>query len=155
MHSIWCFKNISSEEKNLVNLNIRSLDSCIGFYFIMSSYHNLVDIYNSTVLLKFLKNSHKVTLFGFFQVFNILKKTPLGVRLCDQLLPQQPTISEMSSGELNFALTVQSLLNHIQHPEYRQIVVEVLVFCHDSPDSLRYPCLYYAFVSLTWFSVLK
>ena len=60
-----------------------------------------------------------------FQVFNILRKTPLGVRLCDQLLPQHPTISEMSSGELNFALTVQSLLNHIQHPEYRQIVVEV------------------------------
>ncbi|XP_063877838.1 probable phosphorylase b kinase regulatory subunit beta isoform X5 [Scylla paramamosain] len=59
------------------------------------------------------------------KVFNILRKTPLGVRLCDQLLPQHPTISEMSSGELNFALTVQSLLNHIQHPEYRQIVVEL------------------------------
>ncbi|KAG0711404.1 putative phosphorylase b kinase regulatory subunit beta [Chionoecetes opilio] len=59
------------------------------------------------------------------KVFNILRKTPLGVRLCDQLLPQHPTISEMSAGELNFALTVQSLLNHIQHPEYRQIVVEV------------------------------
>ncbi|XP_069948194.1 probable phosphorylase b kinase regulatory subunit beta isoform X3 [Cherax quadricarinatus] len=59
------------------------------------------------------------------KVFNILSKTTQGVRLCDQLLPQQPTISEMSSGELNFALTVQSLLNRIQHPEYRQIVVEV------------------------------
>ncbi|XP_050711765.1 probable phosphorylase b kinase regulatory subunit beta isoform X2 [Eriocheir sinensis] len=59
------------------------------------------------------------------KVFNILRKTPLGVHLCDQLLPQHPTISEMSSGELNFALTVQSLLNQIQHPEYRQIVVEL------------------------------
>ncbi|XP_071549609.1 probable phosphorylase b kinase regulatory subunit beta isoform X2 [Panulirus ornatus] len=59
------------------------------------------------------------------KVFHILAKTPEGVRLCDQVLPQQPTISEMSYGELNFALTVQSLLNRIQHPEYRQIVVEL------------------------------
>ncbi|KAK4321576.1 hypothetical protein Pmani_007646 [Petrolisthes manimaculis] len=59
------------------------------------------------------------------KVFNILRKTSEGLRLCDQLLPQQPTIAEMSSGELNFALTVQSLLNNIQHPEYRQIVVEL------------------------------
>lgn len=67
---------------------------------------------------------NKIYLF-FWQVFNILRKTSEGVRLCDKLLPQQPTIAEMSSGELNFALTVQSLLNHIQHPEYRQIVVEL------------------------------
>ncbi|XP_042207580.1 probable phosphorylase b kinase regulatory subunit beta isoform X3 [Homarus americanus] len=59
------------------------------------------------------------------KVFHILSKSTEGVRLCDQLLPQHPTISEMSSGELNFALTVQSLLNRIQHPEYRQIVVEL------------------------------
>ncbi|XP_069171348.1 probable phosphorylase b kinase regulatory subunit beta isoform X2 [Procambarus clarkii] len=59
------------------------------------------------------------------KVFNILSKTSQGLRLCDQLLPQQPTISEMSCGELNFVLAVQSLLNRIQHPEYRQIVVEL------------------------------
>lgn len=59
------------------------------------------------------------------KVWNILLKTPKGVGLCGHLLPQQPTISEMSAGELNFALAVQTLLNRIQHPEYRQIVVEL------------------------------
>lgn len=58
-------------------------------------------------------------------MWHILVKTPGGVRLGDQILPQQPTLSEMSHSDLNFALTVQSLLNRIQHPEYRQIVVEV------------------------------
>ncbi|KAK7067442.1 hypothetical protein SK128_000489, partial [Halocaridina rubra] len=60
------------------------------------------------------------------KVWNILLKTPQGVCLHDTLLPQQPTISEMSPGELNFALCVENLLNRIQHPEYRQIVVELL-----------------------------
>ncbi|XP_037781259.1 probable phosphorylase b kinase regulatory subunit beta isoform X1 [Penaeus monodon] len=60
------------------------------------------------------------------KVWHILVKTPGGVRLGDQTLPQQPTLSEMSHSDLNFALTVQSLLNRIQHPEYRQIVVELI-----------------------------
>ncbi|XP_064114166.1 probable phosphorylase b kinase regulatory subunit beta isoform X2 [Macrobrachium nipponense] len=59
------------------------------------------------------------------KVWNILLKTPNGVCLCSHLLPQEPTISEMSPGELNFAIAVQTLLNRIEHPEYRQIVVEL------------------------------
>ncbi|XP_069983940.1 probable phosphorylase b kinase regulatory subunit beta isoform X4 [Penaeus vannamei] len=60
------------------------------------------------------------------KVWHILVKTPGGVHLTDHTLPQQPTLTEMSHSDLNFALAVQSLLNRIQHPEYRQIVVELI-----------------------------
>ncbi|KAG7159840.1 hypothetical protein Hamer_G029281, partial [Homarus americanus] len=43
-------------------------------------------------------------------VFRILSESTEGVRLYDQLLP---TISEMSSGELKFALAIRSLLQSI------------------------------------------
>ncbi|XP_076029946.1 putative phosphorylase b kinase regulatory subunit beta [Oratosquilla oratoria] len=60
------------------------------------------------------------------KVWNILQKTPCGLRIGEQVLPQQPTLSEMCHTEANFALVVQSMLNHVQHPEYRQIVVELI-----------------------------
>ncbi|KAG7153955.1 hypothetical protein Hamer_G029697, partial [Homarus americanus] len=44
------------------------------------------------------------------EVFRILSESTEGVCLCDQLLP---TISEMSSGELNFAVAIRSLLQSI------------------------------------------
>ena len=36
---------------------------------------------------------------------------------------------QMTPGELKFAILVESLLNTIPDPEYRQLVVEVLMVC--------------------------
>lgn len=33
----------------------------------------------------------------------------------------------MTSGELKFALAVETVLNYIPHPEYRQLIVETLM----------------------------
>jgi hypothetical protein len=54
-----------------------------------------------------------------------MKRTPRGLRVQGELLPQQPTLNNMSRSEINFALLVEQKLNRIQKPEYRQIIVEV------------------------------
>lgn len=68
------------------------------------------------------------------QVWDILRRTPKGIRVRNQVLPQQPTINNMSHSELQFALHVENMLNHIEKPEYRQLVVEVS-FCLTVVDS--------------------
>ncbi|XP_057325628.1 probable phosphorylase b kinase regulatory subunit beta isoform X1 [Microplitis mediator] len=60
------------------------------------------------------------------QVWEVLIRCPGGIRVNGQELPQQPTLSVMTRSELTFALLVESILHHIQLPEYRQIVVELL-----------------------------
>ncbi|CAG2068892.1 unnamed protein product, partial [Timema podura] len=59
------------------------------------------------------------------QVWDILTHTPLGIKVQGFHLPQQPTLSNMMRSELNFALEVEQMLNHINCSEYRQVVVEV------------------------------
>lgn len=58
-------------------------------------------------------------------------RCPDGISVNGRELPQHPTLSNMTRSELTFALFVESLLHHIQLPEYRQIIVEVfLLFIH-------------------------
>lgn len=59
------------------------------------------------------------------QVWEVLMRCPGGICVNGRELPQQPTLSNMTRSELTFALLVESLLHHIQLPEYRQIIVEV------------------------------
>ncbi|KAF4522804.1 hypothetical protein B566_EDAN014848 [Ephemera danica] len=64
---------------------------------------------------------------GFYiQVWDVMKRTPHGLRVQGELLPQQPTLNNMSRSEINFALLVEKKLNRIQRPEYRQIIVELI-----------------------------
>lgn len=60
-------------------------------------------------------------------VWEVLMRCPDGICVNGQELPQQPTLSNMTRSELTFALFVESLLHHIQLPEYRQIIVEVFL----------------------------
>ncbi|GAB1599348.1 phosphorylase b kinase regulatory subunit beta-like [Argonauta hians] len=58
------------------------------------------------------------------QVWKILEKTPGGVKVVGYLLPQQPTLSDMTMYEMNFSLLVEKMLSEIVDPAYRQVVVE-------------------------------
>lgn len=49
-----------------------------------------------------------------------------GLAIEGRILPQNLT-QEMTSGELKFALAVETVLNTIPQPEYRQLVVEALM----------------------------
>lgn len=49
-----------------------------------------------------------------------------GLAIEGRVLPQSLT-QEMTSGELKFALEVETALNTIPQPEYRQLVVEALM----------------------------
>lgn len=62
------------------------------------------------------------------QVWEVLMRCPSGIVVNGRELPQQTTLSSMTRSELTFALLVESLLHHIQLPEYRQIIVEVINF---------------------------
>lgn len=62
----------------------------------------------------------------YLRVWHVLKKSPRGIVIVGNLLPQQPTLSNMSLSDLNFALEVERLLHSIEKPESIQIAIELL-----------------------------
>ncbi|XP_061077631.1 phosphorylase b kinase regulatory subunit beta-like isoform X1 [Conger conger] len=65
---------------------------------------------------------------GFYdRVWQILERTPNGIVVAGVHLPQQPTLSDMTMYEMNFSLLVEDMLKHIDQPEYRQIIVELIM----------------------------
>ncbi|XP_034536696.1 phosphorylase b kinase regulatory subunit beta [Notolabrus celidotus] len=68
------------------------------------------------------------TPLGFYdRVWQILERTPNGILVAETHLPQQPTLSDMTMYEMNFSLLVEDTLKNIVLPEYRQIIVELLM----------------------------
>ncbi|KAM3726600.1 putative phosphorylase b kinase regulatory subunit beta [Dirofilaria immitis] len=59
-------------------------------------------------------------------VWKILERTQNGIVIAGQHLPQQPTLSDMTPFELTFSYKIESMMSAIDHPEYRQILVELL-----------------------------
>ncbi|XP_060820342.1 probable phosphorylase b kinase regulatory subunit alpha isoform X5 [Bombus pascuorum] len=59
------------------------------------------------------------------RVWQVLERCQ-GLAIEGRILPQNLT-QEMTSGELKFALAVETVLNTIPQPEYRQLVVEALM----------------------------
>ncbi|XP_063044513.1 phosphorylase b kinase regulatory subunit beta isoform X1 [Engraulis encrasicolus] len=65
---------------------------------------------------------------GFYdRVWQILERTHGGIMVAGDNLPQQPTLSDMTMYEMNFSLLVEDMLRNIVLPEYRQIIVELLM----------------------------
>ncbi|CAF2126365.1 unnamed protein product [Rotaria magnacalcarata] len=58
-------------------------------------------------------------------VWSILERAPKGIQLCSILLPQQPTLSDMTDYELNFSLKIEEMLGRLLDPVYRCLVVEM------------------------------
>ncbi|XP_062275709.1 phosphorylase b kinase regulatory subunit beta isoform X3 [Scomber scombrus] len=68
------------------------------------------------------------TPLGFYdRVWQILERTPKGIMVAGTHLPQQPTLSDMTMYEMNFSLLVEDTMKKIVLPEYRQIIVELLM----------------------------
>uniref|UniRef100_A0A3B5B3Z3 Phosphorylase b kinase regulatory subunit n=1 Tax=Stegastes partitus TaxID=144197 RepID=A0A3B5B3Z3_9TELE len=68
------------------------------------------------------------TPLGFYdRVWQILERTPNGIVVAGNHLPQQPSLSDMTMYEMNFSLLVEDTLKNIVLPEYRQIIVELLM----------------------------
>ncbi|KAJ1521683.1 hypothetical protein ONE63_003326 [Megalurothrips usitatus] len=59
------------------------------------------------------------------RVWHVLERCQ-GLAIEGRVLPQNLT-QEMTSGELKFALAVETVLNSIPQPEYRQLIVEALM----------------------------
>ncbi|ETE72965.1 Phosphorylase b kinase regulatory subunit beta [Ophiophagus hannah] len=65
---------------------------------------------------------------GFYdRVWQILERTPNGLIVAGNFLPQQPTLSDMTMYEMNFSLLVEDMLRSIDQPEFRQIVLLMVV----------------------------
>jgi phosphorylase kinase alpha/beta subunit len=63
---------------------------------------------------------------GFYsQVYKLLVRCQ-GLAIEGKVLPQSLT-QEMTEGELKFALHVETVLNTVPQPEYRQLVVEAMM----------------------------
>uniref|UniRef100_A0A3P8VL37 Phosphorylase b kinase regulatory subunit n=1 Tax=Cynoglossus semilaevis TaxID=244447 RepID=A0A3P8VL37_CYNSE len=63
---------------------------------------------------------------GFYQkVWKILQKCH-GLSIDGYVLPSSTT-REMTAGEIKFAVQVESVLNHVPQPEYRQLIVETVM----------------------------
>ncbi|XP_041816169.1 phosphorylase b kinase regulatory subunit alpha, liver isoform isoform X2 [Chelmon rostratus] len=63
---------------------------------------------------------------GFYQkVWKILQKCH-GLSIDGYVLPSSTT-REMTAGEIKFAVQVESVLNHVPQPEYRQLLVETVM----------------------------
>ncbi|KAL5035407.1 hypothetical protein BDV3_005344 [Batrachochytrium dendrobatidis] len=60
------------------------------------------------------------------KVWRLLNKTN-GLAIGKSLLPRDPVVGEMTPEELNFALRVEALYDHIRDPAERQIAVELIV----------------------------
>ncbi|KAF4110927.1 phosphorylase b kinase regulatory subunit beta isoform X1 [Onychostoma macrolepis] len=68
------------------------------------------------------------TPLGFYdRIWQILERTHNGIMVGGKHLPQQPTLSDMTMYEMNFSLLVEDTLKNIVLPEYRQIIVELLM----------------------------
>ncbi|KAJ3212966.1 hypothetical protein HDU67_003496 [Dinochytrium kinnereticum] len=64
---------------------------------------------------------------GFYpKVWHILNKC-LGISVGNEFLPRDPTVSEKTPEELNFAIQIENLLDSIRDPAERQIAIECLV----------------------------
>ncbi|XP_030627255.1 phosphorylase b kinase regulatory subunit alpha, liver isoform isoform X2 [Chanos chanos] len=63
---------------------------------------------------------------GFYRkVWKILQKCH-GLSIAGYVLPSSTT-REMTEGEIKFAVHVESVLNHVPQPEYRQLLVEAIM----------------------------
>ncbi|PAV84588.1 hypothetical protein WR25_10127 [Diploscapter pachys] len=60
------------------------------------------------------------------RMWTILERTVDGIVIASQYLPQQPTLSDMTRFELTFSYKIEETLSQIVHPEYRQLLVELL-----------------------------
>jgi len=61
------------------------------------------------------------------RVWQILERTPGGLKVAGHILAQQPTLSDMTRYELNFSLLVEKMLGAIPDPAYRQMMVETFM----------------------------
>uniref|UniRef100_A0A1I7YF00 Phosphorylase b kinase regulatory subunit n=1 Tax=Steinernema glaseri TaxID=37863 RepID=A0A1I7YF00_9BILA len=60
------------------------------------------------------------------RVWKILERCNKGIVIAGHLLPQQPTLSDMTQFELTFSFKIEGMMSVISHPEYRQLLVELL-----------------------------
>lgn len=76
------------------------------------------------------------------QVWDVMSRTPKGIYIRGIMFPHHSALLNMTRSELNFALLIEETLTHIEEPEYRQIIVELL--CIVSTILLRNPELTFA-----------
>lgn len=69
---------------------------------------------------------------GFYaKIYHILEKSKFGLNIRGKFLPRDPTISEKTPEEVNFALMVELWLNEINDAAERQLAVECLMILHE------------------------
>uniref|UniRef100_A0A5K3EN75 Phosphorylase b kinase regulatory subunit n=2 Tax=Mesocestoides corti TaxID=53468 RepID=A0A5K3EN75_MESCO len=60
-------------------------------------------------------------------IYHILERAPCGVMIMSNLLPQNPTLTDMTPHDLNLVVEVERLLRSITDPTYRALFVETVM----------------------------
>ncbi|VDM17108.1 unnamed protein product, partial [Hydatigera taeniaeformis] len=60
-------------------------------------------------------------------VYHILERSPCGVLIASNLLPQNPTLTDMTPHDLNLVVEVERMLSDIKDPAYRALFVETVM----------------------------
>ena len=69
----------------------------------------------------------KKCLFVFCLVWYVLERCPVGIQIGQFLIPQQPTLSQMTNYDLRFAMLVEEMFFVVTSPNYRQILIEASI----------------------------
>ncbi|CDI98216.1 phosphorylase b kinase regulatory [Echinococcus multilocularis] len=60
-------------------------------------------------------------------VYHILERAPCGVLIASNLLPQNPTLTDMTPHDLNLVVEVERMLSDVKDPAYRALFVETVM----------------------------
>ena len=63
----------------------------------------------------------------YHNVYHILERSESGIKIANNMILPEPTLSDMDATDVGFKLLVEKILQHVRRPEHRHLVIETLI----------------------------
>ena len=63
----------------------------------------------------------------YHNVWRLLARSESGIKIANNIIAPEPTLSDMDATDIGFKLLVENILQHVKEPEHRHIVIETLI----------------------------
>lgn len=63
----------------------------------------------------------------YHNVYHILERSESGIKIANEMIFPEPTLSDMDATDVGFKLLVEKILQHVGRPEHRHLVIETLI----------------------------
>ena len=63
----------------------------------------------------------------YHHVWRLLARSESGIKIANNIIAPEPTLSDMDATDVGFKLLVENILGHVKEPEHRQVVIETLI----------------------------